>query len=300
MSGATGAGPSRLIEYLELAHRHLETKGVDTARLDAELLLAEALGLTRVELYTNHDRPLAADEVDRFRELLKRRASREPVAYITGRREFWSLDFKVDRRVLIPRPETEVLVEATLDVLRSGVRDGSVDEEGRRVLDVGTGSGAIAVALAVELPGLKIVACDSSESALEIAPENARRHEVAECIEFVHGDAFDGLDAEERFDVIVSNPPYCKEGELDGLEPEVREWEPKGALVSGADGMNVTSRIIEGAAARLRPGGTLLLEVGTQADATRRLLDAGDWSEVRVLRDLAGHDRVLAARRPVQ
>jgi len=304
VSTAAKNRPSVLIDYLQLAQDHLRSKGVDSARLDAELLLAEALGLSRVELYTNHDRPLAEPEVDRFRELLRRRSAREPVAYITGAREFWSLDFAVDRRVLIPRPETETLVEATLSAIRGELdgqapgHAGSGNAVGPRVLEIGTGSGAIAVALAVEIAELRVTATDNSQSALEIAPLNAQRHGVADRVEFLHGDTFDVFTQGERFDVIVSNPPYCKEGELPELQPEVRDWEPSSALVAGADGMSVTARIIARAPQYLVPGGWLLLEVGTQSTEVRAALEVAGWCDVKAFRDLAGFVRVFAARAP--
>ena len=301
MSQPAKARPSRLIDYLTLAQEHLATKGVESARLDAELLLAEALGLSRVELYTNHDRPLGDGEVDRFRVLLRRRAAREPVAYITGRREFWSLDFAVDRRVLIPRPETELLVDIACRALRGELASGNGDRregccDAQRVLEIGTGSGAVAVALALEVPSAYIVASDCSASALEIAPLNARTHGVADRVSFVQHDAFEGLDADPPFDLVLSNPPYCKEHERAELEPEVREWEPPGALFAGHDGMEVTARIVDGAPRYLRTGGWLLLEVGTQAAETRDLLTRSGWTNVKAFRDLAGIERVVAAR----
>ena len=336
MSGSNAAAPKLLIDYLKLASDHLAGKGVESARLDAELLLADALGLSRMQLYTNHDRPLAAEEVDRFRTLLRRRAGREPVAYILGRREFWSLEFAVDRRVLIPRPETETLVDAavractgtlaataaptTYDATQAegseeaATTEGAADAAPRkvarsrkkqlalvadRVLDIGTGSGAIAVALAVELPGLALVATDESAASLEVAPRNAAKHGVEERIEFRRGDLFAALDASDVFDVIVSNPPYCKESEVAEMDPEVREWEPKGALVGGADGMSATARIIDGAPRHLSAEGWLLLEVGTQAEDVRTRLARSGWREIRTLHDLAGRDRVVVARPPL-
>jgi len=328
--------PKRLIDYLRLAGDHLRAKGVENDRLDAELLLAEALGMSRVELYTNHERPLSTAEVDRFRDLLRRRAAREPVAYILGRREFWSLELAVDRRVLIPRPETETLVETAVRactgrlapiagptryeadaelvddaVAEAPVADAAAAEPrarskpvrkapllAERVLDIGTGSGAIAVALAVELPGLSIVATDESAATLEVAPRNAARHGVGERIDFRCGDLFAALEGDEVFDVIVSNPPYVKDDELSAMAPEVRDWEPRGALFSGADGMRETARIIDGAARHLKADGWLILEVGTQADDVRAQLNRGGWRDVRCFPDLAGHDRVVVARRP--
>lgn len=337
MSTQKNDPPKRLLDYLRLAGDHLRAKGVENDRLDAELLLAEALGMSRVELYTNHERPLTTGEVDRFRELLRRRAAREPVAYILGKREFWSLELAVDRRVLIPRPETETLVETAVractgrlaaavgptryeaDAETSGhlVAAPPVDEPqpaepraqarstravsllAERVLDIGTGSGAIAVALAVELPGLAIVATDESAATLEVAPRNAARHGVAERIDFRCGDLFAALAGDEIFDVIVSNPPYVKDHEISAMEPEVRDWEPRGALCSGPDGMRETSRIIDGAARHLKRDGWLLLEVGTQADDVRTRLLGSGWRDVRSFSDLAGHDRVIVARRPL-
>jgi release factor glutamine methyltransferase len=329
--------PRRLLDYLKLAGDHLRAKGVDSDRLDAELLLAEALDMSRVELYTNHERPLSTAEVDRFRELLRRRAAREPVAYILGKREFWSLELAVDRRVLIPRPETETLVEtavracigklvpsngptryeADADIAEDAVAESGVADAAptsprvkakpalaapllaERVLDIGTGSGAIAVALAVELPGLAIVATDESAATLEVAPRNAAKHGVAERIDFRCGDLFDALESDEVFDVIVSNPPYVKDHEIEEMEPEVKDWEPRGALFSGADGMRESARIIDGAARHLTTDGWLILEVGTQADDVRTRLARGGWRDVRSFPDLAGRDRVVVARRPL-
>jgi len=284
------SAPTKLIDYLKLATDHFAAKGIESARLDAELLLGHATGLERVELYTNYDRPLTAAEVDRYRELVRRRARREPVAYIIGKREFWSLEFAVDRRVLIPRPETETLVEAAIEKAR--------DRGGLRIVDVGTGCGAVAVALAVELPRARIVATDVSQAVLEVAPANATRHGVAERIEFRHGSLLEPLAEGERFDLIVSNPPYCREDEVDALEPEVRVWEPDGALVSGRDGLWHSQRLVTEAPEYLDESGWLLIEVGTQAAEVHALLERSGWREIRVHRDLAGRDRVVAAMPP--
>lgn len=300
--------PSRLIDYLKLAHEFLEAKGISGARLDSELLLAEVLGLSRVELYTNHDRPLSEPEVSRFRELLRRRAAREPVAYILGRREFWSLDLEVDRRVLIPRPETELLVETAIRALGGDLEDSArtpfdqvrnmVKVAEARVLDIGTGSGAVAVALAVEGANLRVVATDHSHASLEVAPRNAERHGVEARIEFRHGDLFAAVSADEKFDLIVSNPPYVKASEVDAMEPEVKSWEPTTALVSGDDGMTTTRRMIDGAAAHLSADGWLLIEVGTQSSDVRKHFEASGWRNVTTMKDLASRDRVVAARPP--
>ncbi len=291
----TGRSPRTLLDYLRLAAGHLSTKGIESARLDAELLLADVLGCTRVELYTSYDRPLEAREVDALRERLRRRAAREPVAYILGRREFFSLDFEVDRRVLVPRPETELLVERTIALLQ---RAGNGNGAAHHVLDLGTGSGAIAVSVAHTLPDIRVMATDIAAAALEVAPRNADRHGVADRIEFRAGDLFDAVGEGRVFSLIVSNPPYIAESEIKALEPEVREWEPAVALVSGPDGMDATRRIIEGAPRFLDPDGFLLLEVGTQVEEVRRQFLGARWRQVRVHADLAGIPRVVEAQRP--
>lgn len=293
MSTTAKAGPRTLLEFLQVTATFLTAKGIEGARLDAELLLAEVLGMTRTQLYTNFDQPLGAAEVDRFRELVKRRAAREPVAYITGRREFWSMEFTVDRRVLVPRPETELLVEIAVDALKALGGD-----EPRTVADIGTGSGAIAVAIAREIPTARVIASDRSGAALEIAPGNAARHGVESRIEFRSGDGCAALVGAGPFDVIASNPPYIRSAEMAALQPEVREWEPKWALESGVDGMDVTAPLVEDAFEFLAPGGWLVVEVGTQAALVRECFAKRGYAGVAVRRDLAGLDRVVVGRRP--
>ncbi len=294
MSGAADKGPRTLLGYVQVTASFLASKGVDNARLDAELLLADVLGLTRTQIYTNFEQPMAAPEVDKYRELVRRRAAREPVAYITGRREFWSLDFAVDRRVLVPRPETELVVELAVDALRTRVGNGRPP----LVADVGTGSGAIAVAIAKEMPEARVIATDRSEAALEIAPANAARHGVDGRIEFRNGDGCAPLAGTGAFDVIASNPPYVRSGEMKTLAPEVREWEPRWALESGAEGMDVTAPLVEDAFELLAPGGSLIVEVGTQSALVRDCFVRRGYDAVVVKRDLAGLDRVVTGRRP--
>ncbi|MFN2427572.1 MAG: peptide chain release factor N(5)-glutamine methyltransferase [Candidatus Binatia bacterium] len=307
MSAAAKDAPRTLLEYLQVTATFLAGKGVEGARLDAELLLAETVGMTRTQLYTNFEQPLAAPEVARFRELVRRRAAREPVAYITGRREFWSLDFTVDRRVLVPRPETELVVELAVDVLRAGLSGADLVAEAAppaagtsalRVADIGTGSGAIAVAIAREIPSVRVIATDRSEAALEIAPGNAERHGVADRIEFRTGDGCIPLAGAGPFAVIASNPPYICRGEMKTLEPEVRDWEPQWALEAGSDGMDVTAPLVEAAYDLLAPGGSLIVEVGTQAALVRECFVQRGYENIQVRRDLAGLDRVVVGRRP--
>lgn len=292
MSDTQPTAPRTLLDFLNRAGEFLAGKRIESARLDAEVLLADILGLDRLQLYTSYDRPLSGSEVDRYRERIRRRAAHEPVSYIIGRREFWSLDFAVDRRVLIPRPETETLVEAVLEKLRE------MELDSPRVADIGTGSGAIAVALTVEIPELRVVATDRSQASLEVAPLNARTHGVDTRIEFLAGDLLEPLADRGRFDVVVSNPPYVAEDEHVGLGHEVRDWEPRTALVAEEGGMSVTRALIEQAPEYLNDDGWLAVELGTQADKVLDCLQAGEWRDVSLRDDLAGHRRVAVARRP--
>jgi release factor glutamine methyltransferase len=270
---------------------YLSGKGVDRARLDAEYLLAHALGLKRLDLYLQHDRPLNAGELDLFRPLLKRRAGREPLQYILGHQPFRDLELRVDRRVLIPRPETEVLVDEVLRWARAG------DREGLEALDLGTGSGAIALSLAAEGPFERVVGTDVSPEALQVADLNRVASGLEHAVELRSGRDFDAVRPGERFDVVVSNPPYVAEREREELEPEVLDWEPGTALFAGPDGLDVVRRIVAGAPARLRQGGLLALEVGAaQARVVEGLLEgAGGWQEVTVRADLAGRERIVLA-----
>lgn len=270
-------------EVLRRSADHLAAKGSETPRLDAELLLAHALGLARIELYMQFDRPLAEAELAACRELVARRARHEPVAYILGEWGFRRLTLTVDRRALIPRPETEVVVERCLALLH-GV-------EAAAVLDVGTGSGAIALALADEHPGARVAAIDASAEALALAAENVARTGLD--VSLARHDLFAGLPG-GPYDLVVSNPPYVEPEELAGLQPDVREWEPHEALV----GVGATEAIARAALAVLRPGGALVLEVaeGRAGEAAALLVKLG-YDEVRITSDLAGRQRVVEGRR---
>ena len=278
-----GTGTVSIGEVLRLSTEHLAAKGSDTPRLDAERLLAKAMGLERIELYTAFDRPLTQPELAAARELVARRARREPLQYVLGEWGFRHLTLTVDRRALIPRPETEILVERALDLVAGLDRP--------RVLDVGTGSGAIALAIADEHPGAVVTGLDSSTDALALAAANVARTGLA--VELAGHDLFEGLPG-GPWDLIVSNPPYVEAADLPGLEPEVRDWEPHGAL--SADG--AVEAVARGAVAVLGRGGALALEVGAgQTGGTAALLEELGFAEVRVTRDLAGHDRVVEGRR---
>jgi len=280
LSGA----PLTIGEVLRRSTDHLADKGSERPRLDAERLLAHALGMGRVELYMHLDRPLSTMELDEARGLILRRATGEPLQYVLGEWGFRRLTLRVDRRALIPRPETETVVERCLALL-----DGS---EAPRVLDVGTGSGAVALALADEHPGARVTATDASDDALALARENVERTGLD--VELVHHDLFTGLPG-TGWDLVVSNPPYVREDEVASLTPEVVDWEPGAALVDRGH----TDAIVRSAVRVLRPGGALVLE--THADSASDVAEAlqrEGYAEVRVTPDLTGRNRVVEGRRP--
>ncbi len=282
----------------EAAHR-LRAAGVSRSpRLDAELLLARALGVTRTTLLREPDRELAGDEAAEYEGLLRRRLAREPVAYILGRRAFRTIDLEVTPDVLIPRPETETLVDVALEALAAMPIAGPDPEGEPLALDVGTGSGCVALALAAEDPFVRLVATDIEPGALAVARRNAARLGLARRVEFVLSDLFADV-GERPFDLIVSNPPYIPADEYVALEPNVRDHEPRRALYGGEDGLDVYRRLVPGAALLLRPGGTLALEVGSgQADAVAAIVGAAGAYETPGRRDdLSGVSRVVFARR---
>lgn len=275
---------------LERGRARLAAVGIDTAELEARVLVEHASGYGRAALLARGREPLAPAAAARYDRLLGERERRVPLAYLTGEREFWSLRLRVDHRVLVPRPETETLVEAALDRLQPG----------DRVADVGTGSGAIVIALAHELRSGAFRGTDRSAAALAVARENAAAHGVGHLIEFLEGDLFSPLaDCAGLLDAIVSNPPYIPTADLAGLQAEVRDHEPRAALDGGHDGLAVIARIVRGAAPLLRRSGWLLLEVGAgQAAAVRSLLArSGGFDDITGRFDLAGVERVVAARR---
>jgi release factor glutamine methyltransferase len=270
----------------------LSAHGVAEPWRDAERLLGHVLGRDRAALHAEPARAVDAEEADRFRDLVRRRAAREPLQHLTGEQEFWSLSFRVTPDVLIPRPETEHLVEA---LLRLRLRPDPL------LLDLGTGSGCLAIAAAREIPGALVVATDIDAAALDVARGNALRHGLSDRITFLRGDLFAPLAGrrwERGFDVILSNPPYVPEADWERLEPEVREHEPKGALTPGADGLVIHRRLADGAAPWLRPGGALLAEIGAgQGEAARALYAPPAALElVAIEPDLAGIPRVIVAR----
>jgi release factor glutamine methyltransferase len=284
-----------LLPILTKAADYLKSKGVPNPRLDAELLLANVLKVKRLDLYLQFDRPLTEAELSGYREFIRRRGAREPLQHIEGEAHFRELTLTSDRRALIPRPETELLVDAlkkNLDVAfpeNSGVAN-------PRVLDVGTGTGAIILSVARELPRCEARACDVSRDALDLARANAARNALE--VDFVESDLFSGFDANLRWHAVVSNPPYIGEAEMDALEPEVRDHDPRLALVGGPQGWELPARLIEAARERLEPGGFLIVEIAPpQFLHLKGLALAGGWSRVEGIPDYQQDNRFLLAFR---
>jgi release factor glutamine methyltransferase len=283
------SGPEIVPAAVSQAASRLAAAGLDEARSEAERLLAAVLDLPRHAVWTHPERSLSAQEQARFSELVSRRERREPLAYILGEAEFFSLPLRVTPAVLVPRPETERLVEVALE-LAAGAK---------RAAEVGVGSGAIAIALARVWPEVRIWATDTSAAALEVAAENGRRHGVSGRVTLLAGELLDPLppDLHAMLDAVVSNPPYIRTDEFPGLEPEVRDYEPREALDGGPDGLAVIRPLIAAAPAYLRRGGLLALEVGAgQGAVVVELMQAAGLIEVRTFRDYAGHERVVAGR----
>ncbi len=295
------------LTLIQWTANYFEKKGIPNPRLDAELLLAHALGHTRVELYTQHDRTVAQKDLDRFRTLVERRATREPLQYILGETEFWGLKIKVTPEVLIPRPETELLVEEAMKAFsplpNPLPRDGGEGGESRvrgPILEIGTGSGCIAIALAKNLPQSRITATDISKEALAIAKKNAEENGVADRIHFVLADLapWRVFQAEEtRFDLIISNPPYIASGEIDTLQAEVSRFEPRRALDGGSSGLEIIQKILQEAPDFLRPNGLLLLEIGEDQAEVLKESPLEKLTFESVKKDPAGFARLLAFRR---
>lgn len=272
----------------------LKKHNSESPRLDAEVLLAEARGCQRIQLYTAFEEVVDEATRGKFRELVKRRGEGTPVAYLVGRKEFYSLAFKVTPDVLIPRPETEHAVVTVVDHIKElGQRGKPI-----RIADIGTGSGAIAVAVAKHAPHVEVTAIDVSPAALAIAQENAQTHQVADRIVFLQSDLLSKVDVQAKYDIIVSNPPYVTKAEWNELEPSVRDHEPQLALVGGEQGWEVTARLIAEAAERLVAGGWLVIEIhsGHEAQVHKLLADDGRYSPATTVKDLANLPRVVQAQ----
>lgn len=282
---------------LTVSTNYFKEKGIENPRLNAETLLAHQLKTGRLELYLHFDKPLKASEVSGYRALVRRRLKGEPLQYLTGVQEFWSLEFLVDSSVLIPRPESELLVEIAVtrvkDVLGSG-------ECGPTILDLGTGCGVLAVSLAKEIPEARLVATDISSKAVELAYVNAERHKVSERIEFREGDLWDPLTPQDPgFDVIVANPPYVASEDYGDLPPEVRDYEPRMALDGGSAGMKLIEGIISESIYYLKPAGVLIVEMAPEqtGKAISMLSKIDGFGGIRRVKDYSGAYRVVAAEK---
>ncbi len=264
--------------------------GLASARLDAELLLAHALGTERVHLYAHPERPLSEAERATYRQLIERRLAGEPIAYIMGRKNFRYLSLKITPAVLIPRPETELLVESVVEFAAGSPL---------KCAEIGTGSGAVAISIARELPGAVIYATDLSQGALDLANENAEAAGVGKAVVLLHGDLFGPLPHELAgfLDAVVSNPPYIPTDDIRSLPPEIGDYEPREALDGGPDGLGVVRRLIAESPAFLRPGGLLAIEIGHDQGDRVADLAGSDFADIEVRKDLAGLDRVLLGRR---
>lgn len=284
-----------MIEVIQRSAEFLARKGVDSPRLQAELLLAHVLKLPRMKLYLDFQRQLTSAEADHLRELVQRRGRREPLQHILGTTCFCGLEMAVNRHVLVPRPETELLAEAGWEFLRQLTPGGSGP---RPVLDFGTGSGCLAVTLAVKCPDARVTAMDVSPAALAVAAQNAARHGVSDRIEFRESDGFAALPAGAKFDLIVSNPPYIPTLEIDTLQPEVRDFDPRAALDGGPDGLKLHRLLAGQATAFLAAGGRLMLELGDgQAAAVREVFEAENWIVEAIRPDYNQRLRIMIARR---
>ena len=285
----------QLKQALTDAVRRLDGEGVGSPRMNGEMLLMFTLGCDRAYLYAHSERELTADEQSRYEDAIALRASGYPAQYITGHQEFWGLDLIVSPAVLIPRPETEHVVETALELMRAGA--GRQPGARPKLIDVGTGSGAIALALATELPAAEIYAVDLSREALEVAKANAARLQLDDRVRFLVSDVLEGVPRDGSFDFVLSNPPYVGFNEADKVQDVVKKFEPKMAVFAGEHGLDVICRLISQASEALRPGGYLVFEIGYSMApmVTERL--AG-WAGVRTVSDLAGIPRVMVARRP--
>ena len=275
---------------------YLTGKGIESPRLSAELLLSHVVGLKRIELYTRFDKPVSTEQLDHLRDLVKRAGKNEPVAYLVGRTEFYSMEIKVTPDCMIPRPETELLVERAIEFLRDR------NTGTQYICDLCTGSGCIAVAIAKNFSDARIFATDICDAALTVAAENVKKHRLADRITILCGDLFDpiisGLDVNE-FDLIVCNPPYVSTAEYESLDKNVKDYEPKKALLAGINGLDIYYRVIENAPKFLKPEGALMLEIGyAQGQAVKELLEkTGEFAEIKIEKDFHDNDRIVTAQK---
>jgi release factor glutamine methyltransferase len=290
-------GPWTVRRLLEWTTSFFTRKEVDSPRLSAELLLAHVLKYPRIKLYTDYERPLGDKELAEFRALVQRASEHEPIAYLTGRAHFFNLEFEVDKHVLIPRPDTETIVENVLQLSRN-----SPGFEAPRILDLCTGSGCIAIAIAHHLKNAVVTATDISEAALAVAKRNLDKHALDGRVTLAQGDLYEALanvPDPQPFDLIVSNPPYIPTGDIENLDRNVRKFEPRLALDGGIDGLVIHRRILQSAPDRLVPGGRIYIEIQFDQGKPIRDIVAADerFDNVQILKDYSGHERAITARR---
>jgi len=285
-----------LKQALAAAIKQLDDSAVGSPRMNGEVLLMFTLGCDRAYLYSHPERELSSEEESRYEEAVERRASGYPSQYITGHQEFWGLDLIVTPAVLIPRPETEHIVEVVLEIARAA--DYKVQAGRPKLVDVGTGSGAIALALAKELPAAEVLAVDVSSTALEIARANAARLQLQSRVNFREGDVLEAVVSDASFDFVISNPPYVALSEADKVQDVVKKYEPKVAVFAGEHGLDIIRRLIPQALEALRPGGYLVMEIGySMSEAVMSIMDA--FEDVHAVPDLAGIPRVVVGRKPI-
>jgi release factor glutamine methyltransferase len=285
--------PWTILEVLKWTADYFSANQIDSPRLTAEILLAETLGIERIALYVRFDQPLTEDERARYKGMVKRRILKEPVAYILGRKDFWKIELALTPDVLIPRPETEILVEAALDILSK-----KQGPEPPRVLDMGTGSGAIVISLAHSMPEMIGYASDISRAALAVAARNAVLNKVGGRVSFFASKWFDSISPAYSFDMIVSNPPYIPSAQIPGLAPEISSYEPVTALDGDVDGLRDIATLVAKGPDYLVPGGTLIIEIGhDQKNAVERMVENQTGCDLYFQKDYSGHDRVAVIRR---
>ena len=282
-------------KLLNWVTQYLTDRGIESPRLSAELLLSFVLGLKRIELYTHHDTQVAKPELDKLHALVKRAGQHEPIAYLVGKTEFYSMEMDVTRDCLIPRPETELLVQRAIEFLRT--REGT-----QSVCDLCTGCGCIAAAIAKNFPNAQLIATDISDPALAIAAQNIEKHHLQEIIKLLSGDLFDPIIPQldvGKFDLVVCNPPYVSAMEYEKLDKNVRDYEPRLALYAGEDGLDIYKRIVEKIDMFLKPSAALILEIGyAQGQAVRDMLDKiGTFNEIIIEKDFHNNDRIVTAKK---
>jgi release factor glutamine methyltransferase len=284
-----------ILELINETTAYFKKKGIDTARLDAELLLAHCLNKERIHLYLSFDQPVTPDELSSYRELVRRRAEGEPVAYLIGYREFWSLKIRVSQGMLIPRPETEMLVEEAVKILKPA----DADSNTLHILELGTGSGAISLALAKELQNLSVYATDVSPTALHTALTNARHYGYAQRIAYICGHSLTLFKPRELFDMVISNPPYIRRADIAHLAKEIKNHEPLEALNGGEDGLRFYREWIPLLPALLKKGAWVLFEMGDKQSSaiTQEFIATDMYTPVKIVKDYAGHERVILAQK---